>query len=126
MYHDDRLSHFDDYGDKLFRANSTIRNLGLVLALLIRSIGSTSQIGGSKPSHNGLFDDGLCLYNENGWASVVVELAQAHGVSIHGIEDIGQTIAGRQEKSKALKVKRDEARIARYTFHYLDQAKSTR
>lgn len=72
---------------KLFRANSTIRNLGLVLALLIRSIGSTSQIGGSKPSHNRLFDDGLCLYNENGWASVVVELAQAHGVSIHGIEE---------------------------------------
>ena len=56
----------------------------------------------------------------------MVELAQAHGVSIHGIKDIGQIIAGRQEKSKALKVKRDEARIARYTFHYLDQAKSTR
>ena len=51
---------------KLFKANSTIRNLGLVLALLIRSIGSTSQIGGSGPSHTGPFNDGLCLYNENG------------------------------------------------------------
>lgn len=105
---------------KLFKATSTFHNLSLVLALLIRCT-STMELDeeGNQSAglnYTGLFNDRLCRQNENGWASVVIDLARKHGVIIHRIGEVDETIKCRLKAEESLKVKRDEARVLQHTW----------
>ena len=103
---------------KLFKASSTIRNLSLVLALLIRCTSTEfneESHGWVGQNHDGPFNDQLCLYNENGWASVVIDLVQQHGVGIDGVDEIDEIVRSRKESEAVLKARRDIARIAQHT-----------
>lgn len=79
----------------------TIRNLGLVLALIL------------QPSKTACRDE-LCHANENGWTCHIIRLADEHHVKIAGAEGIDTHIQSLRDRETALKATRHRNRINRF------------
>ncbi len=105
--------------NNIFREKEArIPNLGLILALFIQSTwkspSCTMDLGDSKDAYNPPFTNDICVRNENGWAGEVVNLADQHGVRIHGAKSIDFIVDQWRLRKKSFESIRDRARGEQY------------
>ena len=87
---------------KLFRDGSTLRNVGLVIALFLQS------------THLGC-KDAFCQRNENEWAAKVVSLAMTEKLTISGVDGIESTLQAIAKRETRMEDEREARRIKEMT-----------
>lgn len=104
--------------EDLFKGKeSKVPNLGLVLALFIRSTWDLPPCTWNlarKGLYKSPFSNSFCANNENGWAAEVISLADQHGVGIIGVPNIDFIVDQWRVRKKFIESKRDQARKERY------------
>ena len=99
------------------RQESKVPNLGLVLALFIKSTWDLPLCTwdlASKGLYKSPFNNSICANNENGWAAEVISLADQHGVGIIGVPNIDFIVDQWRMRKKFIESIRDQARKERY------------
>ena len=96
---------------------SKVPNLGLVLALFIKSTWDSPPCTWDL-ARNGLykspFNNSVCVKNENGWAAEVIDLADQHGVGMIGVPNIDFIVDQWRKRKTFIDSIRDQARKERY------------
>ena len=92
---------------------SKVPNLGLVLALFIKSTWDSPPCTWNfawKGVYKSPFNNSICASNENGWAAEVISLADQHGVGIIGVPNIDFVVDQWRMRKKFMESIRDQAR----------------
>ena len=104
--------------ENLFKGKeSKVPNLGLVLALFIKSTWDLPPCTWNlawKGLYKSPFNNSICANNENGWAAEVISLADQHGVDIIGIPNIDFVVDQWRMRKAFIESIRDRARKERY------------
>ena len=104
--------------ENLFKGReSKVPNLGLVLALFIKSTWDLPPCTwdlARKGLYKSPFNNSICVNNENGWAAEVISLADQHGVGIIGVPNIDFIVDQWRMRDKFIESIRDQARKERY------------
>ena len=104
--------------ENLFKGQeSKVPNLGLVLALFIKSTWDLPPCTWDlawKGLYKSPFNNSLCANNENGWAAEVISLADQHGVGMIGVPNIDFIVDQWRKRKTFIESIRDQARKERY------------